>query len=100
MAIAPLNPGLLLPASGSVAETSKSTATGQSFTNVIKNLLTDANAQQVQADQAVQLLATGQTDNLHHVMLAVAKADLTLHMILEIRNRLSDAYQEIMRMQV
>ena len=42
----------------------------------------------------------GQTDNLHSVMLAVAKADLSFRTILEVRNRLTDAFQEIMRMQV
>jgi flagellar hook-basal body complex protein FliE len=67
---------------------------------MIDHLLAGANTQQVQADQAVRDLASGRADNIHNVMLAVAKADLSFHMILEIRNRLTEAYQEIMRMQV
>jgi flagellar hook-basal body complex protein FliE len=75
------------------------TASG-GFTKLVENLLNDVNAQQVKADSAVKGLALGQTDNLHNVMLSVAQADLTFRMILEIRNRLNDAYQEVMRMQV
>lgn len=52
------------------------------------------------ADTAVRDLATGQAQDLHTVALAVAQADLSFRLILELRNRLSEAYQEIMRMQV
>jgi flagellar hook-basal body complex protein FliE len=46
----------------------------------------------------VRDMALGQTDNLHGIMLQMAQADLTFHLILEIRNRLTEAYQEIMKM--
>ncbi|MCS7270176.1 MAG: flagellar hook-basal body complex protein FliE, partial [Gemmataceae bacterium] len=52
------------------------------------------------AETAVRELATGQTQNLHTVALAVAKADISFRLLLELRNRLSDAYQEVTRMQV
>ncbi len=52
------------------------------------------------ANAAVRDMALGKTDNLHDVMLQMAQADLSFHLILEIRNRLTDAYQEIMKMQV
>ena len=45
-------------------------------------------------------MATGQTDNLHQVLLQMAQADLSFHLVLEIRNRLTEAYQEIMKMNV
>jgi flagellar hook-basal body complex protein FliE len=70
------------------------------FMKVIEGLLSTANAQQGTADQAVRELAMGQTDNLHGVLLEVAKADISFRMVLEIRNRLTDAFQEIMRMQI
>lgn len=57
-------------------------------------------SQQANADQAVQDLALGRTDSVHGVMLAVAKADLSFHLFLEIRNRLTEALQQIMQMQV
>jgi flagellar hook-basal body complex protein FliE len=67
---------------------------------MVEDLLAKVNAEQVQAGQAVRELALGQTDNLHGVLLTVAKADLSFRLCLEIRNRLTDALQEIMRMQV
>jgi flagellar hook-basal body complex protein FliE len=70
---------------------------GEAFTKVVNELLSHANGQQVSADNVLQDFALGKTDNLHSVMLAVAKADLSFRLFLEIRNRLTDAYQEIMR---
>ena len=49
---------------------------------------------------AIRDMVSGKTENLHSVMLQAAQADLSFRLILEIRNRLSDAYQEIMKMQV
>ena len=80
--------------------TDTSGAAGASFPKVLTQLL-DAAAQTHQsADAAVRDMALGKTDNLHEVMLQMAQADLSFHLILEIRNRLTDAYQEIMKMQI
>jgi len=68
--------------------------------NLLVDLVGKVNAQQASADQAVHQLALGQTDNLHGVMLEVAKADLGFRLFLEIRNRLTDALQEVLHMQV
>lgn len=70
------------------------------FVRVLGQFLGDAGSQQAQAEQSVTNLAAGRSDNVHNAMLAMAKADLSFHLVLEIRNRLSDAYQEIMRMQI
>ncbi len=73
---------------------------GASFDNVINGLLERANEPHVQADQAFEGLVTGETDNVHDVVMSVVKADLSFRFVLELRNRLTEAYQEIMRMQV
>ena len=52
------------------------------------------------ANAAVRDLATGEVQDLHTVALAVSQADLSSRLILELRNRLSDALQEVTRMQV
>jgi flagellar hook-basal body complex protein FliE len=70
------------------------------FVQLIEGLISSANTQGITADQAVRDLASGQTDNLHNVLLEVAKADISFRLVLEIRNRLSEAFQEIMRMSV
>jgi flagellar hook-basal body complex protein FliE len=70
------------------------------FARSLNDLLGGAAAQDAKAGEAVQQLATGQTDSLHAVALAAAKADLSLRLVVEVRNRLQDAYTEVMRMQV
>jgi flagellar hook-basal body complex protein FliE len=54
----------------------------------------------VAADAAIRDLATGNAQDLHTVSLAVAQADLSFRLILELRNRLTEAYQEVTRMQL
>lgn len=76
-------------------------ATGAAaFGKVIQRFIQDTNAQQVQADKSVELLATGQSDSVHETMLALTKADLSLRVFMEVRNKVIDAYQEVMRMQL
>lgn len=52
------------------------------------------------AENEVQRLALGDTDNLHQVMLNLERARLSLDLVVQVRNRLLDAYQDILRMQV
>ena len=60
----------------------------------------DANQQQVQADMSVHRLATGESESVHETMLALAKADLSLRMFVEVRNKVIDAYQQVMQTQL
>ena len=60
---------------------------------------TAAIADRVSKASAVELL-TGQTDDLAGLMIDMQKAELSLNLAIQIRNRLVDAYQELMRMQV
>lgn len=100
MNVAPLSSAAAhdVPGADSVAPAPGSGIGG--FARVVAQFLNDAGAHQAHAEQAVSNLAAGRADNVHNVMLSMAKADLSFHLVLEIRNRLSDAYQEIMRMQV
>ncbi len=70
------------------------------FARVIDKYLREARAKQETADQAIVDLATGKTENVHEVLLAVSKADLTFRTVLQVRNRLIEAYQDITRMAV
>lgn len=73
---------------------------GSAFGQVVQRFIDDTNVQQIQADIEVERLATGQSDSLHESMLALTKADLSLRMFMEVRNKVIDAYQEVMRMQL
>jgi flagellar hook-basal body complex protein FliE len=70
------------------------------FARAINKFLGEAHAKQVAADQAIMDLATGKTENIHEVMLAITKADLTFRTVLQVRNRITEAYQDIARMAV
>jgi flagellar hook-basal body complex protein FliE len=70
------------------------------FGQVVQQFIEDTNAQQIMADQSVERLATGQSDSVHETMLALTKADLSLRVFMEVRNKIIDAYQEVMRMQL
>jgi flagellar hook-basal body complex protein FliE len=97
MPIGPVNTGV-----GGLSAFKYLAPTGPSgaFSALIDKTMADLDRLNSQADQAVLNLAVGKTDNIHDVALAVTKADLAFRTVLEIRNRLTEAYQEIMRMQV
>ncbi len=70
------------------------------FSGVVADLLRSANLQHLQADTALKDLVTGKTESVESVVLSIAKAEMAFRMVLEIRNRLIEAHQEIMRMQI
>ncbi|QIB26200.1 flagellar hook-basal body complex protein FliE [Caloranaerobacter azorensis] len=71
-----------------------------SFGNFLKEALDKVNSLQVEAEHYNKLLAMGQIDNIHEVMIASEKANIALQLTLSIRNKVIDAYKEIMRMQI
>ena len=71
-----------------------------SFGEVVQKFIEDTNTQQIQADASVERLATGESESIHETMLALTKADLSLRVFMEVRNKVLDAYQEVMRMQL
>jgi flagellar hook-basal body complex protein FliE len=76
------------------------TSGGSDFGQVVSNLLRDVNESQNQASDAIAQLASGKTDNVHQVMIALGKAEISFNYMLEIRNRLLDAYKQLMQMQI
>ncbi|RJO65987.1 MAG: flagellar hook-basal body complex protein FliE [Myxococcales bacterium] len=84
-----------------VAETASAEAKGStSFSEVLKKSLSEVNADQTQADQAIADFLTGKSAGLHETMLALEKADTSVRLLVQVRNKAVDAYREIMRMQV
>lgn len=68
------------------------------FADVLKEALGEVNEMQIDAEKAVEDLLTGKRDDVSRVLLAVQKADLAFETMMQIRNKLLEAYQEIMRM--
>lgn len=77
-----------------------SAASGKSFADTLKDAVTNVNELQKTADKAAQDLATGRTDNVADVMIAAEKADIAVKLMMQVRNKIIDAYQEVMKMQV
>jgi flagellar hook-basal body complex protein FliE len=76
------------------------TAAGSGFVETLKAAVEDVNKTQLDADKAVERLQTGESKNLHEVMIAMEEADISLRLTVQMRNKALEAYQEIMRMQV
>jgi flagellar hook-basal body complex protein FliE len=73
---------------------------GPSFADTLKEAVNNVNQLHLDADLKAQQLATGKTDDIAGVMIATEKADIALRAMVQVRNKIIDAYQEIMRMQV
>lgn len=58
------------------------------------------NGKLIEAEHQVQRLAVGDVENLHQVMISMEEAKLDFQLALQIRNKLLEAYQDIIRMQV
>ncbi len=75
-------------------------SSGPSFAESLKSAVHQVNELQRVSDSKMEALATGENKNIPEVMLAVEKADIALKMLVQVRNKVIDAYQEVMRMQV
>jgi flagellar hook-basal body complex protein FliE len=73
---------------------------GDSFTTWFEREIGVLNEQISTSESALRSLATGETDNIHHVMLSLEKAKLSFQLMLQVRNKALEAYQEMMRMQL
>lgn len=69
------------------------------FKSVLKTALQDVNTLQLQADDAVAKLQANK-GSMHEALIAMEKASLSFQTMLQVRNKIVDAYQEVMRMQV
>lgn len=75
-------------------------ASGDSFSNLLGNMVQDVNAKQAAANDSVNGLLSGQNVSLHQTMIAMEEASVSFQLMVEVRNRLLDSYQELMRMQI
>ncbi len=73
---------------------------GDSFASMLGQIVSEVNTQQVSAGQQVAALQGGQNVPLHQAVVSMEEANVSFQLMVEVRNRLMDAYQEIMRMQV
>ncbi|MGB3212377.1 MAG: flagellar hook-basal body complex protein FliE [Desulforhopalus sp.] len=88
----------LLPTKTPDTSAVSKSATG--FGDMLTSMMSKVNASQISGDQAIEKLQTGEATHLHEVMIAVEEADVSLRMLVQMRNKALTAYEEIMRMQI
>ncbi|MCJ7508347.1 MAG: flagellar hook-basal body complex protein FliE [candidate division Zixibacteria bacterium] len=94
--ISPEQIGIQLP-STKINQT-KNTEEIESFGNLLQSFIQDVNNLQGNADQMVQKFALGQVEDVHQVVVATEEANIAFQLLLEIRNKLIDAYHTLMQM--
>lgn len=84
----------ITPASGSVENR------GKSFVKTISEAVSQVNNMQLESATSGKQLGVGSAQSLHKVVLEAEEASLSMQMVVSLRNKALDAYQEVMRMQV
>lgn len=74
--------------------------TNVDFKDFLIESIEKVNQDQLYAEKMDEALILGETDNLHDVMIASQKAELSLSFAVEVRNKILEAYKEIMRIQM
>jgi flagellar hook-basal body complex protein FliE len=75
-------------------------AGGNSFGSVLKDAIQDINKLQSDADKAIAKVQLEDAGSIHEAMIALEKAGISFQVMMQVRNKILDAYQEVMRMQV
>lgn len=84
-----------------LAPTGSAGASGASgFLDSLKTAIGTVNDTQLEAGRAVGALMTGETQDIHRTMVALQQADVSFQLMMQIRNKLVAAYEEIQRMQM
>lgn len=70
---------------------------GDNFSAVLKNALDEVNTDQLKAETSIQDYVSGKETSLHNTLISLEKADISFKLMMQVRNKLLDAYQQIMR---
>jgi flagellar hook-basal body complex protein FliE len=70
------------------------------FASMLANKLTELNSQQASASNEMNAVATGKVDDVAQSMVRIEQANVSLQMATQVRNKVIEAYQEVIRMQI
>jgi flagellar hook-basal body complex protein FliE len=102
MELNPLNPigPIREPQSTTQPQGTGAPGNAPSFKDTLTSFMKDVNNLQAKADVSIQKMAAGQITDVHQVMESVEEANTAFNMMMEIRNKVMDAYQEVMRIRL
>lgn len=72
----------------------------QSFSSFLNQAIEEVNKQQVASSEMTKRIASGDIQNLHQALILKEQASVTLDLTIQVRNKVVEAYQEIMRMNI
>jgi len=78
----------------------RQTRSPSNFSQYLRSCIEGVDRLQQEADQAAGEIATGKAESIHQAMIAMEKADVSFRLMVEVRNRIVRAYEEILKMQV
>lgn len=99
-ALAPLSGAELAPLSALPTAQAAAEPAAPGFVDWVARQAESLNTELLQAEHGVQQLAAGAPVNVHEVMLQLEQARLSFQLMAQVRSRVLEAYQEVMRMQV
>ena len=100
MNISPIQPSSIQPIEPIDIGGPERASGGSEFHNVLQGAIDQVEVARSDANQSVQNFLTGDGEDLHSTVLAVQRADLEFSMLMQVRNKVISAYQEVMRMQM
>ncbi len=72
----------------------------ESFSKTLTDAIDEVNRLQTDKDRAVADFASGKETDVHKTMIALGKADISMRLVVQVRNKVMAAYEEIMRMNI
>ncbi len=85
---------------GTNASTKDISNDGSDFFSILQKSINEVNTQQKNADTALGEIATGQVKDLHQAAIAIDKAEISMKVMLEVRNKAINAYKELSKTQI
>ncbi len=89
-----------VPSISGVARQEEAEGAGQQFADIFKDAVGQVEQYRMKADAAAEGFMKGETEEIHQVILAGQRADIAFETFLQVRNKVVQAYQEVMRMQM
>lgn len=90
----------LLPQSDAVKQQTPDDASATPFSDYVRQSLNEVNGQMLEADQAIEDFVTGKNQDIHQTMLSMQKAEVSFELVMQIRNKIITAYDEIRKMSI
>jgi len=100
MAVSPINNYGQIQQNKTFENLVKEKGNETSFKDTLGNFINEINDLQVKANDSIQDFASGKIENVHEVMVAMSKAEVSFKFMMETRNKLVQTYKEVMHMQM